>query len=71
MNDHRFTYPVVVPVRGTTISGHAVPGTTVSAHPAEVRAPAPAHVRAPVALEPFEPAVRRGSTPAREATLAA
>jgi len=24
MNDHHFSYPVVVPLRGTTISGHAV-----------------------------------------------
>jgi hypothetical protein len=23
MNDHRFSYPVVVPLRGATISGHA------------------------------------------------
>jgi hypothetical protein len=23
MNDHHFSYPIVVPLRGTTISGHA------------------------------------------------
>jgi hypothetical protein len=24
MNDHHFSYPVVVPLRGATVSGHAV-----------------------------------------------
>jgi len=24
MNDHHFSYPIVVPLQGTTISGHAV-----------------------------------------------
>lgn len=25
MNDHRFSYPVVMPLRGVTISGHSSP----------------------------------------------
>ena len=26
-NNHRFSYPVVVPLRGLTISGHSSPGS--------------------------------------------
>jgi hypothetical protein len=56
MNDHHFTYPRVVPVRGTTISGHAV------------QAPPPV----PVALRRLRPLARQASAPApKAATLAA
>jgi hypothetical protein len=41
MNDHHFSYPVVVPLRGTTISGHA---TTEPPAPVALR-PVPAPVR--------------------------
>jgi hypothetical protein len=44
MNDHHFSYPVVVPLRGTTISGHAVQAQSpVGLRPAQppLRPPAP------------------------------
>jgi len=47
MNDHHFTYPVVVPLRGTTISGHA---TTQPPAPVAVRP-----VQAPVRRETNAP----------------
>jgi len=56
MNDHHFTYPRVVPVRGTTISAHAV------------QAPPPA----PVALQRLRPPARQAFVPTpKAATLAA
>jgi hypothetical protein len=47
MNDHHFSYPVVVPLRGATISGHAAP--TASLHAAGLMQPP---VRPPVVATP-------------------
>jgi hypothetical protein len=48
MNDHHFSYPVVVPLRGTAISGHA----TTTEPPA------------PVALRPVQAPIRNTPAPA-------
>jgi hypothetical protein len=49
MNDHHFSYPVVVPLQGVTISGHSshppVPAVTLQA------------TRPLQAVRPFEPRV--------------
>jgi hypothetical protein len=60
MNDHHFSYPVVVPLRGATISGHAVQD--------------PAPVASPQAARRLAPPIRHAAavTPARtQAALAA
>jgi len=44
MNDHHFSYPVVVPLRGVTISGHS--------------SPPPAPAGAMQAIRPLSPVIR-------------
>jgi hypothetical protein len=67
MNDHHFSYPRVVPIRGTTISAHAVqaPAPPVTLRPVEPRAPVPAAVR------PVQPLVPQSAVPASTATTLA
>ncbi len=36
-NNHRFSYPVVVPLRGVTISGHSSPSSAPFATPSRMR----------------------------------
>jgi len=47
MNDHRFSYPVVAPLRGVTISGHS--------------SPPPAPAASVQAIRPLEPLTRHAA----------
>ena len=66
MNDHHFSYPAVVPLRGATISGHAVQSPT----PHAVQSPTPHAVQSPT-----PPASSQGARllqpPVRHTTAAA
>jgi hypothetical protein len=59
MNDHHFSYPVVVPLRGATISGHA--------------GQAPSPIASLQAVRRHQPPVRHaaGAAPVRKAARAA